>query len=426
MGGAPNTVDRARSFLAGEQVTFEVADALWQALERADELSLARLLLLKLRAESDCLIDGVPAASKTRDELCRKEAMLTSNDAELNAATRHDLALELLATRFDINDRKLDGDGETLGVAAGICKRKWNDLGQFADLKLAAELYERGAGADLGDDAYAHINAAFLDDLLAAAGNDPIKRRERAGDLRQRIVKDLPVRDTWWNAATRAEALFGLGRYDEAAGELKRVTKRAAPWQLQTTALQLAHLAQLRERRPFDKRDVLEFFEALLPAAKDAVRSVSVGKIGLALCGGGLRASFFHLGVLAFLAERNILRHVGVLSCVSGGSIVGACYWLALRARLQDPRPVVHDDYLLLVRDLIRDFETAVAGNLRGQVQPSVLGMIWGFLRGAKGAMDPETTARALERLFYLPRWQVAVRSICTIWCSRRPTTIRS
>ena len=30
----------------------------------------------------------------------------------------------------------------------------------------------------------------------------------------------------------------------------------------------------------------------------------------------------------ATLAERDVLRDVEVLSCVSGGSIAGACYWL--------------------------------------------------------------------------------------------------
>lgn len=231
-------------------------------------------------------------------------------------------------------------------------------------------------------------------------------RRDRARALRERIVKELKVIDAWWNAATRADALVGLGDYEAATRELKRVTKRPAPWELQATAQQLAHLAHLHEPRPFDKAEVREFFEALLPGAEDAVRSVSVGKIGLALSGGGFRASFFHLSVLAFLAERNVLRNIDVLSCVSGGSIVGASYWLALRARLKDPRPMTHDDYLLLVRDLIRNFQDSVAGNLRRQVQPSIVRAIWGFLTGMKGAMDPEKTALALERLFYLPKWQ--------------------
>ncbi len=43
-------------------------------------------------------------------------------------------------------------------------------------------------------------------------------------------------------------------------------------------------------------------------------------KTGLALSGGGLRASLFHIGVLGRLAELDLLRHVDVISTVSGGS----------------------------------------------------------------------------------------------------------
>ena len=43
-------------------------------------------------------------------------------------------------------------------------------------------------------------------------------------------------------------------------------------------------------------------------------------KLGLALAGGGFRASLFHLGVLRRLQETQVLRYVQVLSTVSGGS----------------------------------------------------------------------------------------------------------
>ena len=51
-------------------------------------------------------------------------------------------------------------------------------------------------------------------------------------------------------------------------------------------------------------------------------------KTGLALSGGGLRASLFHIGVLGRLAELDLLRQVDVISTVSGGSIIGAYYYL--------------------------------------------------------------------------------------------------
>ncbi len=47
-------------------------------------------------------------------------------------------------------------------------------------------------------------------------------------------------------------------------------------------------------------------------------------RIGLALSGGGFRATVFHLGILARLAEDNWLEQVTLLSTVSGGSLCGA------------------------------------------------------------------------------------------------------
>src|SRR5262249_42363713 len=325
--------------------------------------------------------------------LCRQEALLTSKDPELDTATRHDEALNLLTSGFEfIENKELAGDSETLGIAGGICKRRWNDLGQLKDLVQAAEFYERAAKDELGDDAYPHINAAFLEDLLAAAGDRPAERRERAKELRERILKDLPTSDTWFNAATRTEALFGLGKYAEATEVLRRTGAdvKRAPWELRTLAEQLAQLAYLREERPLEHPLIQTFFETLLPGASDAIRSIMVGKVGLALSGGGFRASFYHLGVLACLAERGVLRDVEVLSCVSGGSIVGACYWLKLRERLLRPEPMRHDSYVELVQELIAHFEDAVRANLRGQIQPRVAEVVWRFLNDERGILDPE------------------------------------
>lgn len=50
--------------------------------------------------------------------------------------------------------------------------------------------------------------------------------------------------------------------------------------------------------------------------------------IGLALSGGGFRASAFHLGVLKRLEELNILPLINTMSVVSGGAITGGLYAL--------------------------------------------------------------------------------------------------
>src|SRR5262249_46940307 len=215
--------------------------------------------------------------------------------------------------------------------------------------------YGRAANAPVGNDAYPHINAAFLEDLLANTGDATETRRANARRMRERIVQELTPANNWWNAASRAEALFGLERYAEATAAITGVP-RPKPWELETTARQIATLAEMQDVRSLERDDVRAFFDALLGASigkraaspgvrSTAVRSAFLGKVGLALSGGGFRASFYHLGVLARLAELDVLRHVDVLSCVSGGSIVGACYWLALRKRLIEAAPLDRDAY---------------------------------------------------------------------------------
>jgi predicted acylesterase/phospholipase RssA len=88
-------------------------------------------------------------------------------------------------------------------------------------------------------------------------------------------------------------------------------------------------------------------------------------KLGLALSGGGFRASFFHLGVLRRLAELDLLRHVSVLSTVSGGSVVGALYMLHLAKHLKKSAKLRRDDYVALIGDVEKDFRAGTAANLR-------------------------------------------------------------
>lgn len=49
-------------------------------------------------------------------------------------------------------------------------------------------------------------------------------------------------------------------------------------------------------------------------------------RVGLALSGGGSRAIAFHLGCLRALHDTGVLSQVEVLSCVSGGSVIGGMY----------------------------------------------------------------------------------------------------
>lgn len=90
-------------------------------------------------------------------------------------------------------------------------------------------------------------------------------------------------------------------------------------------------------------------------------------KLGLALSGGGLRAAFFHVGVLAQMAVLGLLRHVEVISTVSGGSIIGALYYLHVKQLLETKadEEITDQDYKAIVERIEDDFLRAVQRNIR-------------------------------------------------------------
>jgi len=90
-------------------------------------------------------------------------------------------------------------------------------------------------------------------------------------------------------------------------------------------------------------------------------------RLGLGLSGGGFRASFFHIGVLARMAELGLLRQVEFISTVSGGSIVGAAYYISLKQMLENNQDEDIDDshYIDIVRKLEESFKEAVQKNIR-------------------------------------------------------------
>jgi predicted acylesterase/phospholipase RssA len=399
--------DQAKAFFQGRRFPLLSLDRLWIGLKSIHELSLARRVLSQLREQFRTGGQGCDApATLDEDKWCREEALLTSKDPALSASIRHDRALEILRQKFPISEEASNGvDRETLGIAGGILKRRWMDLGQLRDLRRSLIYYEQAIDQGLGEDAYPHINAAYLYDRLAAAGFDVQANRARARGLREQVIQNLSPSHQWWNIATRVEAYVGLGRLHDAAKVLTGTTRRPDLWELQTTTRQLANIAQLTVGNPLSNPDLVAIFQTLMNGPHIAVLSAISGKMGLALSGGGLRASFFHLGVLARLAELDILRHVEVLSCVSGGSIVGAYYWLALKARLSDPTkaPMERADYVQLVDDVIRRFQKAADCDIRRSQRLSKLSAVFGFLCGKKGALDSEQVASALDTHFYNP-----------------------
>jgi hypothetical protein len=119
-------------------------------------------------------------------------------------------------------------------------------------------------------------------------------------------------------------------------------------------------------------------------------------KLGLALAGGGFRASLFHLGVLRRMAELDLLRYVEVLSTVSGGSIIGALYALLLKKRLEKAETggrLGRDAYLALVDELQQTLITGIQKNLRLRLFRNPLGIL-------RVLITPQSLGRRMARLY--------------------------
>ncbi len=76
-------------------------------------------------------------------------------------------------------------------------------------------------------------------------------------------------------------------------------------------------------------------------------------RIGLALSGGGFRASVYHLGTIRYLEQTGIMPRVEVMSTVSGGSIIGAYYLVEMERKL---RPNPDRDRLQACDEIIAKF----------------------------------------------------------------------
>ena len=322
----------------------------------------------------------------------QKLALWISKNPDAPDDFKHDDALDVLdrigRTEGGGHLTETD-DPETLGIAGGICKRKWQVTGRQEDLERSLDYYERGAEQGVErDNGYTAINAAFIHDLL--------DEKEKARTLRESVRDGLlaiegepaweggPLRkDIRWFNETVAEAFFGLGDYENATIFLQRAYtgEKPAPWELETTARQFAWLARLLDPEAttpedFERSEAWGVLRKVYGAnAAAAAPSLFAGKLGLALSGGGFRASLFHIGVLAALAERDMLRHVDVLSCVSGGSILGAHYYLEVRQLLQTrgDGDITRDDYVEIVERLSQRFLGGVQQNLRTRIGSSPL-----------------------------------------------------
>ena len=384
-------VNEAKEVLAGKEKNPQELLGLAKELKGQDEFGYAWRLLARARRASD-----LPPELSTL--LRQQQALCTYKDTHLHEERRLDRALEILK---DGEDLEMSTDPETLGLAGAIHKRRWQVRNDKRELEIALKYYRRGHQSDRkaefrAQQGYPGINAAFVQDLLASLENGGSSgatatlvatRRDEAKAIRTEIVDGLPrtmslaadrTQHDWWPFVTMAEAHFGLRQYGQARKWLEDAAALPAvdPWEFEATARQLTTLARLLEGQAidspskFEKSDAASVLRAFLGDRVTGVLTAYLGKVGLALSGGGFRASLYHIGVLAKLAELDVLRHVEVLSCVSGGSILGAYYYLELRQLLQTKADgeITRQDYIDLVKRIEKGFLEGVQENVRMRV----------------------------------------------------------
>lgn len=125
-------------------------------------------------------------------------------------------------------------------------------------------------------------------------------------------------------------------------------------------------------------------------------------KLGLALAGGGFRASLFHLGVLRRLQETQVLRYVEVLSTVSGGSIIGALYVLYLKNAIDKAKvnkgQLDDHEFKKILDDVERILIKGIQKNLRNHLFINPFGWLKMFIFGESLS---KRMARLYERYLY-------------------------
>ena len=399
-------VDKALVYLRGG--SFEPHEIVTCAADlmksKGNGFTYARRILHKL-------LHDVEEAKKTRTTLSREElaavreqyALCTYKDKDLPIDRRLNHALEIL--KFDGVELDETASVETLGQAGSIYRQMWEYDLDRQNLHRSYDYFHLGYEKARKNPkefrvalAWTGINAAYvLDKLAKERATEPStllpveELKKEAQKIRHTLIDELtdvvtaelelrrsakgqmPVSDLWWLLSTLGQAHYALGKSEwekakdwfRAARQLK-AEEEIPTWQVEATSKRIVNSARVHDF----KDDATAVLKAFLGDQAQAVNTIQRGKMGLALSGGGFRASFFHLGVLARLAEQNQLKNVEVISCVSGGSVVGACYYLKLRRLLEEKtdQEIEAIDYVNLVRELWREFLDGIQENLRTQL----------------------------------------------------------
>ncbi|WP_269223150.1 patatin-like phospholipase family protein [Flavobacterium sp. IMCC34518] len=401
----------AKNYLRGEDISNAIDfDYLYQNLIQYEQYGYATEILLKKIEDNED--QGVEIKLSKYQDLADN----IYKDSTLSSYFKFDKAINVLKSFCDLEQTK---NSRTLGIAGAIYKSKWKFDHQFHNLLQSRAYYKKGyliwknkthktiqTESDCINTAvhYAHLNELIVIENLEGLSDsseitsETLDRFETAQATRREIIqgylmdseevifKDgIEAKEKLYVAL--AEAFFGLRMYKKALHFIKLYTQdKTENWQIKSFSKQLYNLANYQtleknqkstNKDPFYKHEIddiliKECLIALNVQLEDKETAISEkpkqqNKLGIGLSGGGFRAALFHIGVLAALAEKNKLKDIEVISCVSGGSIIGAFYYLKIKHLYESKadEAIVQEDYIQIVKEIESEFLTAVQENLR-------------------------------------------------------------
>lgn len=341
--------------------------------------------------------------------LVKLKAECLYQNKQISFKVRFSKALELL---YSLKKENENNEPDYLCLIGAVFKRKYQINKNIKDLLKSIKYYHNAANIVEKDDGYGACNAIFLYKTLLydfdkSLNQHEIKKYNRIiNKIRRQAIENLDKKylngndQSKWINRTYAELYFSEENYDKAkeylyesieydtkdienlkelnlSDNLELTIKKALKIRVSEPRDKLITIEQMIRLYKYQIQEITSddfvflenIFEDFIEKNKirNIARSILIGKIGLALSGGGFRASFYHIGVLSRLAELDILKDIEVISTVSGGSIIGMMYYIRLKKLLEtkDNSSIEKNDYIELIEDMQKDFLKSVQKNIR-------------------------------------------------------------
>lgn len=324
---------------------------------------------------------------KFRDKINREYAKAYYLDKELELNFSSKSALTVLSNIGEDTNPQ-----ETLRLRGAIYKRLWWKSNKSNDdyIDKSIENYRNAIGTDNkskeNDKGYATFNFAYLKLHKYKKVQNKKEREKFLKNIFIIIEDDLKFLENfelttnkekldYWFFVTVAQ-LYCIKQnhsktieYLSKSEKFKKVPDREKAITFQHI-LDILHLTNYKSNEEFDSylKSIFIDYHFTTDLSQDITcirNSLTRGKLGIALSGGGFRASFFHIGILARLSELDMLRSIETISAVSGGSIIAMHYYLKLKNKLESQISLSHQDYIDLIEELKNEFLTAIQKNIR-------------------------------------------------------------